>query len=401
MEEKLNFAWPITSINKQGMDTFLRYVNDNEEMLCCKKIAIFGAGIKGNEYALFLQGMGYQKFVFIDNNEEKQNGYIEDAPILSLDNFLNNNENCFIFVAVESAEGIILQLKQHGLTEGRDFVHFKPEIYENFMKEYRRPYSNKYLFFGDCEFSSISIKDTNRDNLVEMIQKECGADQAKVLAMHGMGIRAFYHILQGQIKKDMKPAKVIMEVNLLTFTKTRHLLPRSQHVELLKAVCEETPFEELKEYVEEIKKRFNNYVTDFYVNNVKKREESQNKESLKIYIKLNYMYRFNENVEGVVYLRNMIRLCEKECIELGLFIPPVNYKLAEMFFGDSFWEKYNSIREEVIRIIQQEGIEPKDYSTKLEQSEFCTEETPDETANYNGRMVILQAINDDFIEDIH
>ncbi len=396
MENKRNFVWPVTSINKVEMDFFMSSVKKIEEKIKGKQLAIWGAGIKGNEYLIYFQKMGYDNLVFIDNNEEKQGGYIESYPIYSFDTFIKEYKNYVIFIAVESGDKLKEQLEIMGLVENKDFFYFKSKIYDWFMNEFMKKGDFKYLFFGDCEFTAISLNDSIYDNLSEMVLKKFGENNTKVLTMHGMGIRAYYNVLKAQVQYGITPEKVILEVNPLTFTKTRHILPRAQHVELLEKIAKISPNDELLEYIEETKKRFNNFQTDFFVNKVKSKGESQNSDSLKIYVKLNYMYKFDKNVEGIVYLKKIINYCQNNDIEIKLFLPPANYMLAEKFFGETFWEKYNLIREEIKKIVNQENEMIVDYSVLLNENQFSAKETPDETANYQGRTIVLEHLYNDF-----
>lgn len=397
MEAYRNYAWPVTSVDGAAMENFIQYVKKHETLINGKKIAVFGAGIRGNEYTMYLKKLNYDQLVFIDNNKEKQGGYIEQYPIISLELFLETyRKDFFIFIAVESGWRIKEQLEQIGLTNGLDFIYFPPAIYDIYMNEYKRVYSGKYLFFGDCEFTAISLYDKRNATLQQMVKDRFGYSDTKVLAMHGMGIRAYVHILKAQIQYGMTPQNIILEVNLLTFTKTRHLLPRSQHVELLKRICKVNPSEELEDYIGLSKKRFENLRADFFVNNTKTQEKANNIESIKTYIKMNCMYRFDEKVEGIEYLKNMIAFCKKNRIRLYLFIPPINYMLAESLFGNEFWSKYDSIRSRVIDIGRNENVETQDFSTLLEDNQFCSKETPDETANYMGRTIVLNELYKNF-----
>lgn len=396
MKNEKNYVWPVTSISKADMDFFTNCIKANTDQLIGKQLAIFGAGIKGNEYLIYLQKIGYENIVFIDNNEDKQGGKIENCQIYSLDIFMEKFQSYVIFIAVESGEAVKKQLELKGLIDNKDFFYFGSQIYDWFMNEFKKKGNFKYLFFGDCEFTAVSLNDLCCDNLSEMAVQKFGPDSSKALTMHGMGMRAYYNMLKAQVQYGINPEKIILEVNPLTFTKTRHLLPRSQHVGLLERVAEVSPNEELHEYIVEAKQRFNNFQSDFFVNKVKSKGESQNRESLKIYIKLNYMYKFDENVEGIVYLRKLIRYCHSNNIEIRLFLPPANYMLAEKFYGELFWDKYNLIRGGIKEIVAQENEKIVDYSKLLTEDQFAAKETPDETANYEGRKILLECLYNDF-----
>ena len=398
MSDFKNYAWPITSVYKDSMDQFYNFLQDKKELLKNKTIAIFGAGIKGNEYLYYLRQKSYSNIVYIDNNPEKQGGFIDTFPILNLPAFLSTHKKgtFAIVVAIENYSGVKAQLESESLKEDIDFFCFKPLIYDNFINEYTGDCSNKYLFFGDCQFTTVSILDCIFEPLSDIVKKDFGFDQTIVLAMHGMGIRAFYHIFQTKLLMNQIPKKILLEVNPLTFTKTRHLLPRSQHIGLLKMIYELCPTNEMADYITLCEQRFGTFQTDFYVNNVKRQKDLNNLDSIKTYLKLNYMYRFDPSVEGFVYLLKFIELCQTKGISLSLFIPPANYQLGGRLFGELFLEKYDAIRNPIISEIKARNVPLVDLSTLLTSEQFASVETNDECANQVGREIVSNVLYKNF-----
>ena len=85
MEQKINFAWPVTSSIKEEYVAFCEWMTAHKTMLESNEIAIWGAGIRGTEFSLFFKRTNYTKIFFVDSNKEKWGGYINEFPIVSPD----------------------------------------------------------------------------------------------------------------------------------------------------------------------------------------------------------------------------------------------------------------------------------------------------------------------------
>ena len=65
MVEAKNFAWPVTSVNREDYDALMECMIRNEGTW--EKIVIFGAGIRGTEFSVVLKEKGYKNIFFVDN----------------------------------------------------------------------------------------------------------------------------------------------------------------------------------------------------------------------------------------------------------------------------------------------------------------------------------------------
>ena len=89
---------------------------------------------------------------------------------------------------------------------------------------------------GDCGITDLSIKDINRANLGDMLSERAGKNAVKVLAIHAMGMRAYYTIFKAHCEYVYKPKNIVLMVNMEVFTGKQHLLPRSQHAALIERI---------------------------------------------------------------------------------------------------------------------------------------------------------------------
>ena len=386
MAEKTNFAWPVTSINNEDYKQLMKCVINNASVFSCKTIAIFGAGIRGTEFSILLCKNGYSDIVFTDNNKEKWYGCINDYTIVPPDTIITDYKKYVIIISIENGYAVANQLKQAGLSENIDFFYICTDLYSKYMIKFNRNCNEKYLIMGDCEFTTISLKDKKKENLGEIIEAALGEHNTKVLAMHGMGLRAHYNAFSTQILLGMTPEIIVIMINFDTLTGKQHLLPRSQHVELIKQmmISANGKNEELNEYYELVNKRFNNVNTEFFTG--EKKGKNDINQAARLYFMLNYMYKLNIDTEGIIYLRKMILLAHSNGIDVLPFIPPVNYMFAEQVLGDDFRVRYEQNVSKVRSILKEYMLNILDLSFAFTSDKFAEENTPDETLNYEGRI---------------
>lgn len=394
MDKKCNYAWPVTTLAKYDYDVLMECINKNKEIFAKKKIVIFGAGIRGTSFSLLLKRMGYNDIYFTDNNLDKIGGYINEYPILHYDMIEMMKEEVVIIISVENGYSIKQQLEKSGFVEDVNYYFIENHIYENYLEEFSINDNISCLVMGDCGLTDVSIKDKDYTNLGDMLKQKKAEEKIKVLAIHGMGMRAYYHILKVHINKINKPDKVIIMSNFETFTSKHHILPRTQHEKLIEMINTYVNAEdkELDEYSKITKERFSNTSIDYFT--TAKSDFSQKKEDRndRLVIKMNYMYKINLECEGVKYMFKIIELCKNNNIKLKFFIPPVNYQYAEQLFGEVFYEKYEDNCLRLKTAVERQKVEILDLSYVLDSNQFADLHTIDETANYEGRTIISDMI---------
>lgn len=394
MGNKINFAWPVTTIGKYDYDALKLCVEKNKELLKEKELIIFGAGIRGTSFAMLLQKLGYNQILFTDNNEQKVGGTINGIPIIDYNDVKTHRENVVIIISVENGFAIKSQLENDEFQEGINYFYIENHLYDVYLREFLDPKYIDTLIMGDCGITDISRSDCNYTSLEEMLKLELGAERTKVLAIHAMGMRAFYHILKAHIENISIPQRAVIMANFETFTGKQHLLPRSQHAKLIEMISNaiENNDEELYEYVGITRERFQNFKVDYFASSQGTLKKMTKEKNDRIVIRMNYMYELKEDNECIVYLKKIVNLCKDKKIKLLFFIPPVNYMYAEKIYGDKFTEKYSCNVKELCRIINECGSEVLDLSYLLSEDEFADIQTIDETANYRGREKISDEI---------
>lgn len=399
MDEKrnVNFAWPITAISKENYSAVMECVKANDDVFSTKKILIFGAGIRGAEISVILSGEGYKNIIFTDNNEQKWGGVIDNYPIISVAEALEMKKDSVFLVSVEEGNPICRQLEAEGLKENKDFFFPKPDLYDRFMKEFEREMNDEVLIMGDCMFEVVSFDDDKKDSLTEIMQQILGYKNVKHLTMHGMGLPTFYHMFKAQLNNGMKPSVFAVMLNFETLTGKQHLLPRSQHTELVKRVSEisKDPEGELKRYAAVTEERVKNIQAEFFTTNKFASNKKMNNNrgeisdsAAKMFLKLNYMYKLNPEIESIQYLKKIMQTAQENEIKLLPFVPPVNYERGIELFGDTFETAYQYNLNLLKDIVSTGGFHLLDLSHICTKELFAHTTTPDETTNYAGRQKV-------------
>lgn len=392
-----NYAWPITAISKENYQAVVDCLLSNS-VFREKKILVFGAGIRGAELAVIMKKLGFTNIIFTDNNSEKWGGVIDSYPIISVRDALNLREQVVSIISTEEGESICDQLEKAGFVRNKTYFYPLPNLYDRFISEFKRQQREKILVMGDCMFEVVSFDDANKDSLTEMLYQRLGYDNVKLLTMHGMGLPAFYHVLKAQINMGYKPNVFVVMLNFETLTGKQHLLPRSQHTKLMKAVSEIAPDKdgELRKYYLLTMERVNNVKSEFFT--TEKFATGNNDAGLisdgasRLFFKLHYMYDLDTNIESLMYLRKIMMLGIDNGIKIVPFVPPVNYERGCELFGTDFESAYSHNLKLLSDLVVKGGFKLLDLSHICTKEEFAHVTTPDETTNYIGRCKITDAI---------
>lgn len=399
MSEVKNFAWPVTAVSKEDYRCMTDFLEEKKKEFRRKKLLVFGAGIRGAIIAMLAANRGHSEVFFSDNNEEKWGGVIDGFPILPPEEAFRRKDEFIFVISAEEGEAIRQQLLAAGLKENEEFFSVASHLYEKYEKEYRRPMNNEVLVLGDCMFEVIAFADQNKDSLGEILKQRMGEDQVKLLTMHGMSMPGFYHAVKGQINLGFVPRTIVVMINFETLTGKQHLLPRSQHSALAAMMSRVSPDPdgELAAYAELTAKRVNEIQADFFTTDRLSSSRSSGNDNGKIsdaaskmFLKVNYLYKLDTEMECMQYLRKLLRMAAENHILVIPFVPPVNYERGTQLFGEKFEERYGENLSALKEAVEKEGVCLLDLSHSCRKELFADISTPDETTNYGGRSLIAE-----------
>lgn len=388
MEEAVNFAWPVTVLGQYDYNALSDCLEQYKNIVEQKEIVIFGAGIRGTIFSILLQQKGYTNLVFTDNNENKVGNFINEFPIISFSDVCEKRKEVFIIVSAENGEGIKRQLENNGFQEGIGFALVENHVYEEFIEEFFSKRNTEILVLGDCGLTDVGLKDNSYTTLGDLLKE--GREQTKVLAMHGMGMRAYYQLVKLQSKAVEKPKKLMVMANFETFTGKQHLLPRSQHVQLFELLYEKFEDTELEEHLKLIRDRFANLKMDYFTSSHETMKRDQRND--KIVFKMNYMYNLSLENECIQYMFHLSEFCKKQGIQLAFFIPPANYQYAEKLWGEEFKIRYEENCKRLKEELSKKSIPVLDLSYMFPSDKFGDCCTVDECLNFEGRRLAAEAM---------
>lgn len=383
MEPK-NYAWPVTVAGRYDYDALEKCVNQYKDILDKKQLVIFGAGIRGTVFSIWLKKKGYTQIIFTDNNPEKVGNYINEFYIEDFKEVCKNKKDLFLLVSVENSNAIYKQLIESGFKEGTEFVIVRNNVYEEFVHEFLEEKPIETMILGDCGLTDVGMNDNDYKSLGKLLKEELGEERTKVLAMHGMGMRAYYQLVKAYCRVMEKPKQILVMANFETFTGKQHLLPRSQHTQLFEMLCQQVKDKELEDYLQITRERSNNWQLDYFTSANSAAEKHKSND--KMVIRMNYMYQLQMDNECVQYMLLLHKFCKEQNIKLLFFIPPVNYQYAEKLWGEKFRSRYSENVRKLKMVLEEEQIEILDMSYLLLSSEFAAECTIDECTNYKGRI---------------
>ncbi len=394
MNEVNNFAWPVTTVGKYDYNALCKCIEENKEKLKRGKIVIFGAGIRGTSFSIWLSEKGYKDIVFTDNNDAKVGGYINEFPIISYKDVERMKEEINVIISVENGYSLMEQLEKSGFIKNENYFFIDNHLNEEYIKTFSQKGNFNVIAMGDCGLTDISIKDENYMNIGEMLEEKVGKEHIKVLAIHAMGMRAFYNIFKAHINNVSTPEKLLIMANFETFTGKQHLLPRSQHAKLIQLISDAVGNreEELLEYVYVTNERFSNFKMDYFMSSDSNFNTGAKERNDRIVIKMNYMYTLKRDNEGIVYLEKLLKLCKERSVKPIVFIPPANYMYAVSLFGEKFSEAYDKNVAYLKEIAEEYGVSILDLSYILKDYQFADLHTIDETANYEGRKLVVEKL---------
>lgn len=384
--EEINSNRLIECVAKENYDNFCQAVLKTSRARKDKKIVIFGAGILGLQFCYTLKSLGIQEFVFCDNDSKKWEKKVGDKLVISPKELVDNQDEYFVFLAIENYFSCMQQLEQMGYTEGKEWYNLTNCSERKLIKHFSEDCDADTLILGDCTSVNISVTDEMKKSIADLLYQK---NKVKVLGMNGIYMRLYYNIFLMNLCKMSSLKKTLILLDLSIFYGKYHLFSKNQHVEVVKALqnISEIDTEEAKEFAEIVENRSENSIIDIGTspNREDNLSEQRIEQERRIHMKLNYLYRLQEDSESIQYLDKMIEKCVREEIENIYVIMPVNYEMGEQYFGDVFYQKYEAIRDIVIKHIAERKGKTLDLSYVLKKDDFICLRSTNEGIREQGR----------------
>lgn len=377
-------------------ENYVNYCSAYEESLSCRKgkqIVIFGAGIMGLQFCYTMESLGDIACVFCDNDKNKWGTEIAGKKVISPEELKENKEKYFVFLAMERYETCAKQLEKMGCQRGIDWVNLKNVSEQKLLEDFQKDNDASTIVLGDCAVNVVSIADASKLSLGEMLYKE---NSVKVLALNGLYMRAYYNVFLMCLEKMKKLKKLVLLLDASIFQEKFCYYSGNQHVLIMEQLKEVSQTENLEvfEFLEESRKRAEatNLLVHFSPNRTECLSADELERERKMHMRLNYLFPVRKETESFRYLELLAKICQIHSIELVSVIMPINNEMGEKYFGQTFYEKYEKIRDELTICIENNKGIVLDISYELKENDFICLRSTNEGMTAAGREKTVKLI---------
>lgn len=385
----------IECVAKENYDNFCHAMLITSDMRKGKKIVIFGAGILGLQFGYTIESLGMEEFIFCDNDSTKWGKRNGDRLVVSPEEIAEKQDEYFVFLAIENYHACMQQLEEMGYREGNEWYNLTNCSERKLIKDFSRDWEADTLILGDCTAVNISISDEMKDSIADLLYRK---NKVKVLGMNGIYMRLYYNIFSMNLCKMPALKKTVILLDLSIFYGKYHLFSKNQHTGVVRELQKISGIdtEEAVEFVKIVESRSENQIMDVGIspNREEHLSEMRIEQERRMHMKLNYLYRLQEDAESIQYLDWLLAECEEKEIENIYVIMPVNYKMGERYFGDTFYQRYEAIRDVVTKHIAEGKGKVLDLSYALGQDEFICLRSTNEGIREMGRKKIAALIEE-------
>lgn len=318
-----------------------------------KRIAIWGASVRGTILGCMLEKNGIFDFDYIDNDISKRGQYILNHKILGIEDIEAWKRDChFIVIPIEYGLDIVYQLKQMGYTEFADFIFIKPDTEKNFVAELTKKKDADTLLFGDSQLVITTIEDVNAECLQTALKKCFDCNKTSFLAIGCLSLGHIYEFIRlnkTYFAKGIKKIYIFLTYEMLA--PWHYFLSRTQHSELLHRILDSLRIvdEEYEDYVRIADTRASNYLIEkkYCPVRTSTKGEMDGKKIRKDYASLVYGRKIVTYDVPIIYLHRLLCYCKDNGIVCSIINYPIN--LDELFRIDS---ELNALVENNNRIIK-------------------------------------------------
>lgn len=362
-----------------------------------KKIAIWGASVRGIITGIVLEECGITQFEFIDNDIEKQGDNLSGHQIVS---FESVDKSTIILLSMENQLSVKEQLNMYGWKEGVDFYCLVSSDVDCLLHEMKKTKENVVLVLGASCMHVVPVKERQEDDFSEMLQSTL-EEPAKLLGLTCLGMKLMFYIFRLEVCMNKNMRKLVMLVSWETLTSFHHLLPRTQKPQLVKMLAEyakeceaENIYDELKEEYELAIQRAENYVLENQYA-IKYIEEGQKeKEALYEYLNRGLMEPLDIQCEEMKYLSKILELACTQKINVSLIIEPINLSMCRTLYGDRFEQIYHEKCNTLKMLAQHYNALFFDASNLLEGEELLSIYTANEALLFEGRKSFVSFVSE-------
>lgn len=280
--------------------------------------------------------------------------------------------------------------------------------------------SSSIVFFGDSVMNSISYRDTDRRGLHEIVFNKIKNDLNLLpISAPGYNTKVYYYFLKALDKANTDYKKIIVPINLRSFSPQWYANPRYQfdyEISALNVFCrtgkQQPIFIDPKKYHSMIYKRkyaYENMIVGYDDTSINKVGHFEKIKTFKpgsdrkmiiarlkqIFI-FHYMNQLTPNHELIQFLKKMVLYLDTTDIKIIIYITPINYLAGNLFVGDHFTQSIKFNVHKIKTVIDDMNTTANyrfmDCSTLLGRKYFHNLTIANEHLNQEGRHFLSERI---------
>lgn len=372
----INNRYSINNVNF-NKDFFIickKYIAENIDMFKTKTCYIWGASERGYYICQALKANNIFNFNFLDSDVNKQNNYIGNNKIVAPSVLTNKKaKDSFIIIAPENYS----EIEKVVTKEYKEYDYFPISEYQSDI--FINPINEaKTVILGDCNLNRLPKNFFDDRTIIDIIRENYYSEEVGIFAQNNLYMRTYYEIIKKNIDTNKNLEKIILCFNMEQFNGKSYLLPYAQKVD----VCRNFKINE--EFIKLLQSRLES-------NSIKSDANYDVDKLKKVNTRLNFMYKFDNAEENVVYIIKIAEMLRENRIEFSFINLPINYKLG-IELQAKFIEKYQNNVNSLADALKEYGNSFIDYSYIIKADYYINKNAVDEVPNYLGRKEIAEKI---------
>lgn len=361
-----------------------------------RKLILFGCGQRGLSFGAWLREREID-FSYTDNSEETWAALINGQPVYPPDDILSSKDY-FVVITVNKPAEIRVQLQEAGWISGDDFLEMEDAFAEEIKNAVRNGFTQNVLALGDCFLSSVSRFEAEPS--MRVLLEELGA---KVLGLPNINMKEYYFLWK-LLERKRKIQRVLLLLDISTFSHQFCELPRAQHPDLWKELQDAgQQIEGFTKFLEEEKRREHLQISDLLKTNRKEDlPESTIRRNKRMNTILNYLFSVKPEGTELAYFQRLLDAIACSGASCLAVLLPVNYEEGERLMSGHFAERYEVLRRTVVNAVNARfcpQIQVKDLSFLLPGEDFISIRNLNEGFRSNGRKKIVHKLESFILGD--
>lgn len=387
--------WLLDYFEKRTYIGFRNQIIDVLERNKGKKVAVWGAGVRGIVTGIVLEELGVYDFFYIDSDKERQgksmNGHMV-YPIHEVD-----LENTYIILSMEYQSAVKNVLSERGLGEGKNFYGLVSHEDGVMLERLSKNTGNRRVVLGASVLDIVGLGEKEEQDLAEYIENSL--DDVKVLGISNLTTEMMYYLIEMELFRNRLCEEIILLIDLKEFTTYHDKLPRTQKPELLRMLRKlayKAGNDDLVSQIDKVYALKERQSEEYELENKysPNRIEGEYKKRLAQYLQYSVEDILDTECGEMKYLVKIFECANTRGIKVTLFIQPLNVNLCKELCGEAFDNSYEQKRRLLQLLANKYGAVCVDAGELLSKEDFISINSPNDAILSAGRKKFAKYITD-------